>query len=314
MAEPFFKRLSNLFNIGFNPNAKQVKDKIYTTVAKERESGEKKYKKVIFSSEAERVFNYWINFLHVDSKAAFEERNALWEDMDMLYHNSPLLARGMKTTADETLQADSNTKVIGVEAKRRIKKRIVERLEMWAVEPKLSETCMDVIQYGNAGWLNELEDKGVKTILPVEVYDIEERLEFTPHQVQKQMDARMGKLYTLSALERINQLVKNIKENKTDYSTFFRSYLFGFQISNFLMPAWRFTHFRNFIHKSPFKPFGIPMYIHAIAAYMQYAAAMGLQVAARGASFPIDKYELNIPNVANVTDKIEKAMELLHAI
>ena len=73
----------------------------------------------------------------------------------------------------------------------------------------------------------------------------------------------------------------------TNYANHFKHYLLGFQVSNFLLPPWKFIHFRNFTSKDPFAPYGMPTFIHAIAPYRQYDAGMTIQMVSRGASIQL---------------------------
>jgi len=138
------------------------------------------------------------------------------------------------------------------------------------------------------------------------------RLEFTPHQVSKEITKNHSILSTmLSKNEKLRHLVDSISNLQEDYSTYFKSYLFGFEVGDFVLPPWRFLHFRNFTSKTPFYPFGIPVFIHSVAPFRQYDAAMTLQSVGRGAKFPIDLYKVALPNVMSPTDKIEKVLEFI---
>jgi len=274
------------------------------------EKGEESFKNVKFSERITKLLKYWLTNCH-DSVESFKNRTQLYQDMDMLFYNSPLIARAIKLIADEVVQADSNTQCIGVEAKRKTKDFILEFFDKINIYSQIRPTAIDIVQYGNAGWILSLDDKGVDDIIPIDVYSLKDRLEFTPYEVkQKMLNKNKFFMKYSSGVDRINTLIQSIT-NKDQYASEFKSYLFGFQIGEHVLPPWRFLHFRNITNKSPFKPFGIPVFIHSVAPYRQYDFAMTLQILARGARFPIDLYKLNLPNVVNPTDKIENAIEFL---
>lgn len=265
-----------------------------------------------FPKQVESLLKYWISECH-DDKESFQNRKELFMDMDMLYYNSPFIARAMNLMADETVQADTNSQILGVESDDPyLRDFILDFISKSGIEKYLRATALNVIQYGNAGWVISLNEDGVDTVLPVDVFDMKSRLEFTPHQVSKEITKNHSILSTmLSKNEKLRHLVDSISNLQEDYSTYFKSYLFGFEVGDFVLPPWRFLHFRNFTSKTPFYPFGIPVFIHSVAPFRQYDAAMTLQSVGRGAKFPIDLYKVALPNVMSPTDKIEKVLEFI---
>jgi hypothetical protein len=108
----------------------------------------------------------------------------------------------------------------------------------------------------------------------------------------------------------MHQLITSVKDSAKS-SSYFKSYLFGFIIADFALPPWQCIHFRDYTHKSPFKPWGMPMYIRSVAPYRMLDMSMSLQVVARGAKFPIEVYEVSLPPTANITDKLEAATDFI---
>jgi hypothetical protein len=297
-----------LFKIGID---KDKKAPFPTKLVKDREGLYNSVREQ-FPKQVDTLLKYWISDCH-DDRESFQNRKELFMDMDMIYYNSPFLSRAMNLMADETVQADTNSQIIGVEAEDPfLRDFILEFISRSGIEKYLRSTALNIIQYGNAGWVTTLNDAGIDTVLPVDVFDIKSRLEFTPHQVSKEINKVNSALNSmLSKNEKLRHLVNSIDDLKEDYSTYFKSYLFGFEVGDFVLPPWRFLHFRNFTSKTPFYPFGIPVFIHSVAPFRQYDAAMTLQSVGRGAKFPIDLYKISLPNVMSPTDKIEKVLEFI---
>jgi len=262
---------------------------------------------------------FW-TFDHIDYESGKEEdiycaivpetQDFVLED-GLLTGNSALISRAIELIADEVIQADSHEQPISIEAKPEVKKFIQDFFDKINIYSHLRATAVDVVQYGNAGWILSFDEKGVDAILPINIYDFKDRLEFSSYRV-KQLIANNDKFFTSykSKIDRIDQLTQMI-ENNDNISSYFKEYLFGYIIGDYAIPPWRFLHFRNFTTKSPFKPFGIPVYIHAVAPYRQFDSAMTLQIAARGARLPIDVYKLHFPGTMAPTEKLNKAQEFI---
>ncbi len=304
-------RLQTLFKIDFKNKGNKPSDKIITFVNKgEDKKGITHLDRENFPEEIKQLFDYWSNDCH-DTAKSWEQRKQLYEDMDMIYYNSPLIARAIELIADEVIQADSNQQPIFIEAKPKVKKFILDFFDRVGLYDLIRSTIIDIIQYGNAGWILALENNGVNEIIPINVYDLKERFQFTPFEVAQKLHGKDEFFQRLRGMDRMNQLIDSLV-SKEDEITRFKSYLLGFQIGEYAVPPWRFLHFRNATNKSPFKPFGVPVFIHSIAPYRQYDAAMTLQVLARGAKFPRDVFNLNIPNIVDPTEKMAFATEFIN--
>lgn len=300
-----FKRL---FRIGITKQNQEVvptknvktKDGLYDTVREK------------FPPQVQSILKYWTTNCH-DDQESFANRKEMYKDLEMIFYNSALLSRAMTLYADEAVQADTNAQIIGVEAEDPNQRDfILDFISNSGIEKYLRSTALNIVQYGDAGWVLSMDENGVESVLPVKPEDIRSRIEFTPHEVQKKMrssDEYFGKI--LGKSEVLRHLATTLSDTTEDYATYFKSYLFGFEVGEFVLPPWKFLHFRNFTTKSPFYPFGLPQFIHSIAPYRQYDAAMTLQAIARGAKFPIDLYKLGLTNQMSPTDKLDKALEFI---
>jgi len=314
-------RFQNMFGFGVK-NIKQgqnISDALYPVrkvdkgVLDKKLDTDEKYtlEKLPFDENTKQLFNYWLSNCHDDAKS-WEDRKALWQDMDILYFNSAIISKSIELIADEVLQADSNDQLIFVDGKKKIKNFIYEFFNNVNIYDLLRPTIIDIVQYGNAGWILGFDKKGVSEVIPIDIYSFQERMEFTPFEVdQKMKDDKMFRKY--SNFDMVQQLIDSIT-NKENITSYFKKYLFGFQIGDTIIPPWKFIHFRNMTNKSPFAPYGIPAFIHSMAAYRQYDAAMGMQITARGVRFPKSVYKLDIPMQVDPVTKLNKAIEFLNEL
>ena len=306
--------LLNLFGLSVKQNTKDPLDRIKPTKKViDPKTGNQKIHPDVFNDDIKKIYNWWVNDCH-DKADDWQNRLALWKDMDMLYYNSSLIARAIDLIADEVVQADTHDQPIQVEAKRPVKKFILELFDKVDVYTKIRPIALDTIQFGNAGVIIGLDDTGVSDLIHVDTKVLKDRLEFTPYKVE--VEKKKGNSFLnnyCNDVKRIDAMV-NSMTNKDDITSYYKSYLLGFEVGKNILPPWRFLHFRNLTSKSPFAPFGIPMFIHAIAPYRQYDASMTMQIIARTARFPKNIYSMKLPNVMNPTEKVISAIEMLNQI
>lgn len=307
------KAFQKIFSIGFSKSGKTDKEKIFPAkVTRDPKTGEFKVQKEKLPTMMQFFWDYFIQKCHTNEEN-LQHRFSRYRDMDQAFYNSGLIGRSIKLVADEVVQSDTNRQPLMVEAPKKQKDFILELFEKTNIYSLLKSTAMNVIKYGDAGWGLSLSNKGVEEILPVKVFNITDRIEFTPQEVAEQLRINNSQLSNLSSMFRVNQLIKSIQETE-NYASYLKSYLFGFQIGELVMPPWRFLHFRNFTTESPFFPFGMPLFVNSLAPYSQYDAAMTLQIAARGANFPREVLKIFMPNVSNPTEKMDFLAEFINMI
>ena len=313
------KNLQVMFKIGFKKPSKNgnvstdFSKNIYPLEVDHNEKGDLIVKKVNLESETEKLFQRWMSDTHF-SQEQYKNREWLFNEMDSMYDNCSIISRSVELMTDETLQCDSNDVPVKIEGRRKVKKFISKFFDDINLFDLLRPTIIDYILKGNAGWLLGFDSKGVNKIIPIDPYNIHDRIEFTPHEIKERLSSSDPFIREYKGLDRVNELINSIVDKDSNTISYFDSYLLGFQISDRVVPPWRFIHFRNMTNKSAFKPYGVPMFIHSLAAFKQYDAAMTLQVTAKALIFPKIKYEVNLPNSLNPIEKVEKATEFLNML
>lgn len=303
------KNLQNFFGIGVNKNAKDNINAVFPT-EEVIKNDKKDYAKVKFNDDIKALYDWWLNTTHEDHNS-WKSREDLWQDMTILYDNCPYIARAVELTADEIIQADGNDQIIFIDAKAKVKKAFYEFADTVNLNSLIRPTAVDLVQFGNCPWIIGFDDSGVSDVVPKDVNCLKDRLEFTPNEVRNKMQNGDKFFRNYSAQSnRVDQLIQSVAA-KENYTSYFKTYLLGFIVEDMIIPPWGCIHFRNTTYKSPFAPFGVPMYIHAMSPYRQYDAAMTLQQAARASMFPKHMWKLNLPNVIKPTEKVQKALELL---
>jgi len=304
--ETVTQKLMKYFKIGINKDYKKVQsqDKIRPL--------DGKFQPENFPPFVMKYWNYWMNQCHSDIED-YKNMVSLWEDMDLLYYNNPLIKRAIDLMTDETIQADLSPECISVEASSKVKDYLEEFHNKIGLFNKIRSTAEDLIHYGNTGWILSQNETSVEEIIQINIYDLKAILEFTPYQVAQLMKQKDKFFVEYSSRERIDKLIQSII-NKDNYSSYFKKYTLGYQISDFVLPPWKFLHFRNATSKSPFNPFGIPMFIHSVATYRQYDAAMTMQMTLRAAKLPIEKYSITASNVVDPVSKMQFVVDFLRNI
>jgi hypothetical protein len=306
-------RLQQYFQIGFSKSAKVQTDVVFPlqkkTISKDTSSAAELVRQK-FSQETTDLYSYWLDSSYSPEKS-FRNREALYDDMDVLYYSCQMITRAIELIADETIQADSNDQPIFINAKRNVKKYIQDFFDRVNINSYLRATLIDIVNYGNAGWILGFDDSGINDIIPIEIRELKDRLEFSPYQVKQEIKKGTNLFSQFNKITRMQSLIDSIQD-KEETTSYFKKYLLGFQVEDKVLPPWKFIHFRNMTNKSPFAPFGIPLYIHSMSAYKQFDAAMTLQNAARVASFPKQVISIKIPNQVDPATKIEKAMEAMN--
>ena len=309
-------RLKKFFGFGIKPDAKDAVDRveIYKTVKGLDKSGKPAERMELekFDNSTKDLWNYWMASCHDNAEESWKTMLSVYDDCDILNMNCAAVAKSMEIFTDETLQADSNNQIIFVEAKQKIKKYIEQFFDEINLNELIRPTISDIVQYGNAGWVLGFDNKGVNSVKRIPIRYLRERMEFSPVDLHAALNDSNHSIHDYRrSINSVDDLITMIQD-KENASSYFDEYLLGFVVEDKVLPPWKFLHFRNITNKSPFAPFGIPTFIHAMSAYRQYDAAMAMQIIARGAMFPKQVYKLTLPNVVSPTEKFAKASEFMN--
>lgn len=265
-----------------------------------------------------RVQQMWDYYMHQchDSAQSFQNRQQMYMDMEMLFYNNSYYARAMKLHANEAVPVDSSRRIFDVEGPPDQKKYVLEFIKRTEVEQIAWSTAFDVVQFGDAVWIPFYKNGGIDSFQLIDVFDLQERMEFSPIDVQKKINNKgSGALYRMyQDIDKMRHLVTAITADTNEHETMFKSYLLGFVIADMALPPWRCLHFRNLTTRSPFKPYGMPTYIHGVAPYRQYDAGMNLQVVARGAQFPMDHWKIKGAAGGDPVSKLETIWGILRRL
>lgn len=324
------QRLLNYFDfdVTVDPNnnkyihLKSVTDKLKAS----RPSDNEKKLKSVFSQDSyippiQRLLEKWSTQVNVNYNS-WDSRKELVGDLDQMYYNSPIVSKAVILSRDETLQADANFRVLGIEAKDKRQEDFLYRfIEDTKMESLLRDTIFNIILYGDAGWVPSITDKGYESFHPVDILDIQDILEFKGSDILNYQSNGSKNNYdykpniqNLLQVDKIKALVQAIEEYH-NISDLFKVYNLGYRVSNLILPPWGFVHFRNYSTRSPFKPFGMPMLLHCMAPYRAREMAMSLQIAARGSKFPMMRFKIKLPNSSMMpTDQLEAVTEFINEL
>lgn len=248
------------------------------------------------STKLETLFDAWLS----DTAQASEMlRNRMQRlaDLEFAINNDPFLSQAADLYADEATQLDVQDKLITIECPDvRMKKRMEDLLEQWGVtQNRVRAAVYQMAAFGDAFWSLKVTEKGVIRINPLTIYQVKDRLEFSPIQVATDIAVKQGALNTaVSRYTVLQQIMDEMEqESASELSDLFDTKLFGFALEgDQVAPPWAVAHFRLSIDQSEFFPFGKSVFLKALAPFRQCNATMVLQSLARVKSFPITTYEV----------------------
>jgi hypothetical protein len=274
-----------------------------------------------FPTPIQRMLDKWaeVTTYNLDK---WEGRKDLINDLLEMYYNSPIVSKAMNITVDEVLQADSNNQIIGVEGNKRQVDYINKKLDDWGIQYILRDIAFNIVLTGDYGLIPKIGKNGVEKVSTIEPLDLQDIFEFRPIDFADlenpshsggQNDSYLNRYKSLRQVNRIEELINAIKTN-SDLSDAFDRHTLGYMVKDQIVPPWGFIHFRNYSSQSPFKPFGLPPFIHCLAPFRQLQLANQLQMSARASRFPIQRFKIKLPNIMMPTDKLEKAIEFINEL
>lgn len=255
------------------------------------------FKNLPLSERLEKLFEAWLK----DSTSGYDDlrdRQKRINELQFTYYNDPFISRVVQLAADEATQLDVQDRLISVEsADPRMIERIYALFDQWGItQPRVHGACFDLELMGESFWANKVTPNGVEKIIPLQVTNILERLEFNPTKVAEQIRQRSGAITTMVNRDsKVQMLLQAFEEqgDLQDFAEMFETKLFGYVIDDeTVVPPWTITHFRLNADHSEFYPYGRPHLLAALAPFKQAASTMTLQSLARIMSFPVTLYKV----------------------
>ena len=248
-------------------------------------------------SEYDRVFNRWL-FQSTETSESLSNRYDRYDDLDFMRKNSPIMNKAVTQYGIETIQADSQDTFLNVDTKKKdFSKFIYELFDMCEInEDKIQSISEDLSQFGDALAITPLGKKGYEGFIvenPRELYD---RYEFKANKMQYETDTSQDIGKRIAGLYKNNNRYKNImgilNNDDTIDSSFFKSFLFGYNVSGRPVAPWEVLHFRLDAYNSEFYPYGRSRFINAIAPFKELKASEILTNMLKQAKFPREIFEV----------------------
>lgn len=297
--------LKKLFGITTIKAGTDSKEKILHPAEFDKDT--KKIYPVKFPDDIERLYKLWLSDA-LDSSVTLRDRMGRMQELSYAYYNSAIISIAVRLYSDETLSADEQEQVLKIYAKNpKVEKYIVDFFDKIGMTTSvLKSVAHDLALYADHFWVLSIDEKeGITKITPIDVTAIQDRIEFNAIQVAKQENkfkyrsllAKDSRLQVLSSL-----LDKDLAS--LDYSKYFQSYLFGYQLSEeIFLPPWNILHFRILSHNSEFYPFGRPILINCLSPFKQLQTAKNLMAIARANNFPIKLFKVKVADSMTAMDQ-----------
>ena len=275
------------------------------------------FQNVPLSDRLEKLFEAWLR----DSTNGYDDlrdRQKRIGELMFMYYNDSFISRVVQLVADEATQLDVQDRILSVESPDpRMAERIYQLFDMWGVsQQRIHGVCFDLELLGEAFWANKITANGVEKIIPLQVGQILERLEFNPTKVAEEIRARQGSIMTMINRDaKLQMLLQSFEQMhlSEDFAEMFETKLFGFVIDNeTVVPPWTISHFRLSADHTEFYPYGRPHLLAALAPFKQAASTMTLQSLARIMSFPVTLYKVKTApgmDTAQVWDHVNSVRE-----
>lgn len=260
------------------------------------------FKNQKLSSNVNRLFNAYLDETAF-TYSSIEERQKRLSELRFAVSNDPFLKRTCQLVADEATQLDDQDRLITVTAENVLfANRCYELFAQWGItQQRISAVCKSLEMYGEALWAHRIGYKGIEKIIPLSVFSLSERLEFSAQHMSEVMaQLRNGDGMNKSRRTKIEKLMGEINNDKEfinglneDYADQFDTKLLGFEMEGGeVVPPWIITHFRYMPDDNEFFPYGYPPLLLALPEFKQAFSLKLLQGLARESSFPVQFYQV----------------------
>lgn len=260
------------------------------------------FKNQKLSSNVNRLFNAYLDETSF-SYSSIEERQKRLSELRFAVSNDPFLKRACQLVADEATQLDDQDRLITVTAENVLfANRCYELFSQWGItQQRIAAVCKNLEMYGEAIWAHRIGYKGIEKIIPLSVFSLSERLEFSAQHMSEVMaQLKNGDGMNKSRRAKIEKLMGEINNDKEyinglneDYADQFDTKLLGFEMEGGeVVPPWIITHFRYMPDDNEFFPYGYPPLLLALPEFKQAFSLKLLQGLARESSFPVQFYQV----------------------
>ena len=256
-----------------------------------------KTKPVKFDAEAMKFWKWWLREAS-DTSVSLNDRLERLRDLDYMRHNSGYIETAAEMYADEATQIDAQRELIKVRAEdRSVEKEIYELFEKIGLDQSKIRAIIDDIGYKGEGFLinSFTPGEGLTEATHVDPMTIKDRIEFRLADQMTHFLSANGNSYNLtSKMSRLQGLKSVIDDISTEYSNYFRTFLFGYQLTNdTFLPPWNVSHFRRYTSAKEIHPWGNPLFFHSIGLFRQLKAGKTLAAVARAMSLPREVFTLS---------------------
>jgi len=181
-----------------------------------------------------------------DTSDTLKNRELRYLDLDLMVKNDTIIQMAADLYADEAVQCDYSSQPVTVNAKSDVRNYIEGLLEQWGyTQQNVREIIWNKVVYGDAFDGNEVDEKeGIVSVTPLTVWDIKDRLEFNPSIILEKYN--IDRRYADGTKgQKLDRLMQDLTKNAEDPVSYFKKYLFGFELSSgVVVPPWSITHFR----------------------------------------------------------------------
>ncbi len=252
---------------------------------------------------SDKLERYYDAYLHdtTTSYSDIQDRQRRISELTFMRDNSPFIQKDCDLVADEATQLDMQNRIISIESPDSMfVQRTYELLAEWGVtQRRIRNTSLNIELYGEAFWLQDISKDGVLRIRPIHPQVVMERLEFAPIKMAQYLAERDGYMTAdKNRAYKIEKLIELLNDESTtsdasDVTSAFDNKLLGYELEGGIMePPWAVTHFRIDEEIGEFYPYGRPPLLHCLTPFKQLMSTCNLQGMARGASFPVNLFEV----------------------
>lgn len=300
---------------------------------KTKETG--KYKPIEMPTTVEQAYQYFVQNLNTGVYRTNEARFERYKECRYMVEVEPLMNTAVQIYVSESYMVEDGKPPITIKAKdSKVEKLFYEWLnDVGFTENVIRDVIYNLVVYGDAFWVNQIDlnnNLGVTSITCLDPFLVKNRIEFNVGMVNQQNlwnKSVLNLTNTYGSLNQIYQQITNKDKETEDFSQFYQSYLFGYELGINAeendgskvqgVPPWMITHCRLFSTEKAFFPFGKPMLFNALASFKSYKTTEMLIDMLRVASFP--REVINIKGEENMDifsrqDRVDETRQFLENI